>query len=162
MRTVKQELFYHIELFALVWLSLAVVAILVSGQTVRPPNEPALPEIYSVQPMGANGEPHLRPGKQVILLGKNFSPVLAKNRVSLRIVTDYPQTPLPVCEYVGEIHLRTASSERLEGVAPLDINEGYYLVWVRVTDRGHSKPVKVWVSTRPVPPSSLPIVAASR
>jgi hypothetical protein len=88
-----------------------------------------------------NGEPHLQPGKQVILLGRNFSPVLIKNRVSLRIVTDNPQTPPPFCEYAGEIHLTSASPERLEGFAPLSIKSDYYLIWVRVDGAGHSKPV---------------------
>jgi hypothetical protein len=107
-----------------------------------------------------NGEPHLQPGKQVILLGRNFSPVLTKNRVSLRIVTDNPQTPPPFCEYVGEIHLNSASPERLEGVAPLSIRSDYYLIWVRVDGAGHSKPVKVWVGPQP-PPPPIPIITAA-
>jgi hypothetical protein len=120
--------------------------------------EPAVPEILSVQPTGINGEPHLRPGKQVILLGRNFSPVLAKNRVSIRIVTENPRTPPPICEYAGEIHLTSASPERLEGVAPLSLESGYYLIWVRVAGAGHSKPVKVWLSPQS-PPMSKPVMA---
>ncbi len=119
---------------ALGCLALGWSTAIVHGQSVKPPNESAAPEILSVQPVGANGEPHLRPGKKVTLLGKNFSSALAKNRVSLRIFTDTPQLPPPLCEYAGEIHLTSASPERLEGVAPLSINEGYYLIWVRVQD----------------------------
>jgi hypothetical protein len=129
-----------------------------SGKRDDKTKEPVAPEILSVQPVGMNGEPHLRPGQQVILLGRNFSPALASNRVSLRIVTDNPQTPPPICEYVGEIHLTSASPERLEGVAPLYIKSDYYLIWVRVDGAGHSKPVKVWVGSQPPPPSK-PILA---
>jgi hypothetical protein len=91
-------------------------------------------------------------------LGRNFSPVLAKNRVSIRIVTENPRTPPPICEYVGEIHLTSASPERLEGVAPLSLESGYYLIWVRVAGAGHSKPVKVWLSPQS-PPMSKPVMA---
>jgi hypothetical protein len=145
---------------ALGCLALGWLIAVAHGQTVKPPNESAAPEILSVQPIGANGEPHLRPGKKVTLLGKNFSSVLAKNHVSLRIFTDTPQLPPPLCEYVGEIHLTSASLERLEGVAPLSVNEGYYLLWVRVQDGGHSNPVKVWLSAHPFAPPSQPIVVA--
>jgi hypothetical protein len=84
--------------------------------------------------------------------------VLTKNRVSLRIVTANPQTPPPVCEYTGEIHLTSASPERLEGVAPLFIKSDYYLIWARVDGAGHSKPLRVWVGSQPPPPSK-PIIA---
>jgi hypothetical protein len=67
--------------------------------------------------------------------------------------------PPPVCEYAGEIHLTSASAERLEGVAPLSIKSGYYLIWVRVDGAGQSKPVKVWVGLQPPPPPK-PIYAA--
>lgn len=83
----------------------------------------------------------------------------SKNRVSLRIVTDNPQTPPPVCEYAGEIHLTSASAERMEGVAPLSIKSNYYLIWARVDGAGHSKPVKVWVGSQP-PPPAMPIITA--
>jgi hypothetical protein len=129
-----------------------------SGKRDDKTKEPVAPEILSVQPAGMNGEPHLRPGQQVILLGRNFSLVLARNRVSLRIVTDNPQTPPPVCEYAGEIHLTSASPVRLEGVAPLSLDSGYYLIWARVDGAGHSKPVKVWLGSQPPPPSKPIIV----
>jgi hypothetical protein len=74
-------------------------------------------------------------------------------------VTDNPQTPPSICEYVGEIHLTSASPERLEGVAPLSLESGYYLIWARVDEAGHSKPVKVWVSSQPPLPSK-PIITA--
>ena len=143
---------------ALGWL-LVVAYSQESGKRGSKTIEPAAPEILSVRPIGMYGEPHLQPGKQVILLGRNFSPVLIKNRVSLRIVTDNPQTPPPFCEYAGEIHLTSASPERLEGVAPLAIKNDYYLIWVRVDGVGHSKPVKVWVGSQPPPPST-PIITA--
>jgi hypothetical protein len=143
---------------ALGWL-LAVAYSQESGKRSAETKDPAAPEILSVRPIGMNGEPHLQPGKQVILLGRNFSPVLIKNRVSLRIVTDNPQTPPPFYEYAGEIHLTSASPERLEGVAPLSIKNDYYLIWVRVDGAGHSKPVKVWLGSQP-PPPSIPIITA--
>jgi hypothetical protein len=143
---------------ALGWL-LAVAYSQESGARDDKTRGPAAPEILSVRPIGMNGEPHLQPGKQVVLLGRNFSPVLTKNRVSLRIVTDNPQAPPPVCEYAGEIHLTSASPERLEGVAPLFIKSDYYLIWARVDDAGNSKPVKVWVSSQPPPPST-PLITA--
>jgi hypothetical protein len=142
---------------ALTWL-LAVAYSQVSGKRDDKTKEPAAPEILSVQPIGMNGEPHLQPGKQVILLGRNFSPALIKNRVSLRTVADNPHTP-PFFEYAGEIHLTFASPERLEGVAPLSIKSDYYLIWVRVDGAGHSKPVKVWVGSQP-PPPAMPIITA--
>jgi hypothetical protein len=142
---------------ALVWL-LVVAYSQESGKRGAETKEPAAPEILSVRPIGMNGEPHLQPGKQVILLGRNFSPVLIKNRVSLRIVTDNPQTP-PFWEYAGEIHLTSASPERLEGVAPLSIKSDYYLIWARVDGAGHSKPVKVWVGSQP-PTPPIPIITA--
>ena len=130
-----------------------------SGKRDNKTKEPDAPEILSVQPIGMNGEPHLRPGQHVILLGRNFSPMLARNRVSLRIVTDNPKTSPPICEYAGEIHLTSASSDRLEGVAPLSLDSGYYLIWVRVDEVGHSKAVKVWLSSQSPPPSQ-PIITA--
>jgi hypothetical protein len=142
---------------ALGWL-LVVAYSQESGKRGAETNEPAAPEILSVRPIGMNGEPHLQPGKQVILLGRNFSPVLIKNRVSLRIVTDNPQR-LSFYEYAGEIHLTSASPERLEGVAPFSIKNDYYLIWVRVDGAGHSKPVKVWVGSQPPSPST-PIITA--
>jgi hypothetical protein len=162
MKITKQKILNSVKTFvlcslALVWLA-AVAYGQESGKRDNKTKEPAAPEILSVQPVGMNGEPHLRPGKQVILLGRNFSPVLIKNRVSLRIMTDNPQTPPPLCEYIGEIHLTSASPERLEGVTPLSLEGGYYLLWVRVDEAGHSKPVKVWVGSQPPPPSK-PIIA---
>jgi len=161
MNNTKRHILNNVKTFvmcglALGWL-LAVAYSQERGKRDDKTKEPAAPEILSVQPIGMNGEPHLQPGKQVILLGRNFSPVLAKNRVSLRIVTDNPQTPPPVWEYAGEIHLTSASPERLEGVAPLFIKSGYYLIWARVDGAGQSKPVKVWVGSQPPPPST-PII----
>ena len=147
MNDTKQKILNKVKTFVLCGLALGWLLAIAYGQESGKRNdktkEPAAPEILSVQPVGMNGEPHLQPGKQVILLGRNFSPVLAKNRVSLRIVTDNPQTPPPIFEYAGEIHITFASLERLEGVAPLSIKSGYYLIWVRVDGAGHSKPVKV-------------------
>ena len=161
MNNAKHHILNNVKTFVL-WglalgLPLAVAYGQGSGKRADKTKEPAAPEILSVRPVGINGEPHLQPGKQVILLGSNFSPVLAKNRVSLRIVTDNPQTPPPVWEYAGEIHLTSASPERLEGVAPLFIKSGYYLIWARVDGAGQSKPVKVWVGSQPPPPST-PII----
>ncbi len=163
MNNTKQNILNTVKTFvlcglALGWL-LAVAYGQESGRRGAKTKEPAAPEILSVRPIGMNGEPHLQPGKQVILLGRNFSPVLIKNRLSLRIVTDNPQAPPPVWEYAGEIHLTSASPERLEGVAPLSIKSGYYLIWVRVDGAGHSKPVKLWVGSQP-PPPSMPIITA--
>jgi len=62
-------------------------------------------------------------------------------------------------EYAGEIHLTSASPERMEGVAPLSIKSDYYLIRARVDGAGHSKPVKVWVGSQPPPPST-PIITA--
>jgi hypothetical protein len=160
MNTMKQNILNTGKIFVLClaigWLTVAY------GQESRKQDETVkestMPEILSVQPTGINGEPHLRPGKQVILLGRNFSPVLARNRVSIRIVTENPRTPPPICEYAGEIHLTSASPERLEGVAPLSLESGYYLIWVRVVGAGYSKPVKVWLSSQPPPPSK-PVMA---
>ena len=163
MNNKKQNIPKYVRTFvlcalALGWL-LAVAYSQERGKRDDKTKGPATPEILSVQPIGMNGEPHLQPGKQVILMGRNFSPVLAKNHVSLRIVTDNPQTPPPICEYVGEIHLTSASPEGLEGVMPLSIKSDYYLIWARVDGVGHSKPVKVWVSSQP-PPPSMPIITA--
>jgi hypothetical protein len=162
MNNTKQYLPINIKKFVLCLLALGWLLAGAYGQESSQrgdkTKEPVAPEILSVQPVGMNGEPHLRPGQQVILMGRNFSLVLARNRVSLRIVTDNPQTPPPVCEYVGEIHLTSASAERLEGVAPLSIKNDYYLIWVRVDEAGHSKLVKVWVGSQPPPPSK-PILA---
>src|SRR5215475_2066676 len=146
------------DCLALGWL-LAVAYSQDSGKQGDKTKEPAAPEILSVQPIGITGEPHLQPGKQVIVLGRNFSPLLTSNRVGLRILTDNPQTPPPVCEYVGEIHLTSASPERLEGVAPLSIKSDYYLIWARMGEARHSKPFKVWVGSEHPPPSK-PILAA--
>ena len=162
MNDTKQKILNMVKAFVLCGLALGWLLAIAYGQESGKRNdktkEPAAPEILSVQPVGMNGEPHLQAGKQVILLGRNFSPVLAKNRVSLRIVTDNPQTPPPIFEYAGEIHITFASLERLEGVAPLSIKSDYYLIWVRVDGAGHSKPVKVWVGSQPPPPSK-PIIA---
>jgi hypothetical protein len=163
MNNTKQSITNIIRTFvlcglALGWLS-GVAYSQESGKRSAETKEPAAPEILSVEPVGMNGEPHLQPGKRVVLLGRNFSAVLIKNRVSLRIVTDNPQTPPPFCEYAGEIHLTYAKPERLEGVAPLSIKSDYYLIWVRVDGAGHSKPVKVWVGSQPPPPST-PIITA--
>lgn len=164
MNNTKQNILSNVKTFVLCWLALGWLLAGAYGQESDKrgdkTKEPVAPEILSVQPIGMNGEPHLRPGQQVILLGRNFSPVLASNRVSLRIMTDNPQTPPPVCEYVGEIHLTYASPERLEGVAPLSLKSDYYLIWVRVDEAGHSKPVKVWVVSQSPPPSK-PIIAAA-
>ena len=164
MNNTKQNLPNIIRAFVLCGLALgwflAVAYSQESGKRDDKTKGSAAPEILSVRPIGMNGEPHLQPGKQVILLGRNFSPVLIKNRVSLRIVTDNPQAPPPVCEYAGEVHLTFASPERLEGVAPLFIKSDYYLIWARVDGAGHSKPVKVWVSSQP-PPPSIPIITAA-
>jgi hypothetical protein len=163
MNNTKQNILNNVKTFALCGLALGWLLAIAygqeSGRRGAKAKEPAAPEILSVRPIGLNGEPHLQPGKQVILLGRNFSPVLIKNRVSLRTVTDNPQTPPPFCEYAGEIHLTYASPERLEGVAPLSIRSDYYLIWVRVDGAGHSKPVKVWVGSQPPPPST-PIITA--
>jgi hypothetical protein len=162
MNNTKQYIPINIKKFVLCLVALGWLLAGAYGQDIGKRDdktkEPVAPEILSVQPIGMNGEPHLRPGQQVILLGRNFSPVLASNRVSLRIMTDNPQTPPPVCEYVGEIHLTSASPERLEGVAPLSIKSDYYLIWVRVDGAGHSKPVKVWVGSQPPSPSKPIIV----
>jgi hypothetical protein len=162
MNNTKQSIPNIIRTFVLCGLALGWLPVAAysqeSGKRGAKTNEPAAPEILSVRPVGMNGEPHLQPGKQVILLGRNFSPVLIKNRVSLRIVTDNPQAP-PFYEYAGEIHLTSASPERLEGVAPLSIKNDYYLIWARVDGAGHSKPVKVWVGSQPPPPST-PIITA--
>jgi hypothetical protein len=163
MNKTKQNITIIIRTFIMCGLALGWLLVVAysqeSGKREANTKEPAAPEILSVRPIGMNGEPHLQPGKQVILLGRNFSRVLIKNRVSLRIVTDNPQTPPPFCEYAGEIHLTYASPERLEGVAPLAIKNDYYLIWVRVDGVGHSKPVKVWVGSQPPPPST-PIITA--
>jgi len=163
MNNTKQNILSNVRTFVMCWLALGLLLAVAygqeSGKRGDKTKEPAAPEILSVRPIAMNGEPHLQPGKQVILLGRNFSPVLIKNRVSLRTVTDNPQTPPPFCEYAGEIHLTSASPERLEGIAPLSIKSGYYLIWVRVDGAGHSKPVKVWVGSQPPPPST-PIITA--
>jgi len=163
MNNTKQYTLNKVKTFVLCWLALGwLLAVAYSqegGNRGAKTKEPVAPEILSVRPVGLNGEPHLQPGKQVILLGRNFSPVLIKNRVSLRIVTDNPQTPPPFCEYAGEIHLTSASPERLEGVIPLSIKSDYYLIWARVDGAGHSKPVKVWVGSQP-PPPAMPIITA--
>jgi hypothetical protein len=163
MNNTKQNIQNIIKAFVLCVLTLGWLMVVAysqeSGKRGSKTKEPAAPEILSVGPIGLNGEPHLQPGKQVILLGRNFSPILIKNRVSLRIVTDNPQIPPPFCEYAGEIHLTSASPERLEGVAPLSIKSDYYLIWVRVDGAGHSKSVKVWVGAQPPPPST-PIITA--
>jgi len=163
MNNTKQNILNNVRTFVMCWLALGLLLAVAygqeSGKRGAKTKEPAAPEILSVRPIGMNGEPHLQPGKQVILLGRNFLPVLTKNRVSLRIVTDNLQTPPPLCEYVGEIHLTSASPERLEGVAPIFIKSGYYLIWVRVDGAGHSKPVKVWVGAQP-PPPAMPIITA--
>jgi hypothetical protein len=163
MNNTKHNILNNVRTFVLCGLALGWLLAVAYGQEGgkrgAKTKEPAAPEILSVRPIGMNGEPHLQPGKQVILLGRNFSPVLTKNRVSLRIVTDNPQTPPPICEYAGEIHLTSASPERLEGVAPLAIKSDYYLIWVRVDGAGHSKPVKVWVGSQP-PPPTMPIITA--
>jgi len=162
MNNTKRHILNNVNTLVLCWLTLGCLLIVAysqeKGNRGSKTKEPAAPEILSVRPIGMNGEPHLQPGKQVILLGRNFSPVLIKNRVSLRIVTDNPQTP-PFCEYAGEIHLTSASPERLEGVAPLSIKSDYYLIWVRVDGAGHSKAVKAWVGSQP-PPPSMPILTA--
>jgi len=97
MNNTKQNLPNIIRAFVLCGLALgwflAVAYSQESGKRDDKTKGSAAPEILSVRPIGMNGEPHLQPGKQVILLGKNFSPVLSKNRVSLRIVTDNPQAP---------------------------------------------------------------------
>jgi len=163
MNNTKQNILNNVRTFVMCWLALGLLLAVAygqeSGKRGAKTKEPAAPEILSVRPIGMNGEPHLQPGKQVILLGRNFSPVLTKNRISLRIVTDNPQTPPPICEYAGEIHLTSASPERLEGVAPLFIKSDYYLIWVRVDEAGHSKPIRVWVGSQPPPPST-PIITA--
>jgi len=130
-----------------------------SGKRDDKAKEPSAPKILSMQSICMNGESHLQPGKQVILVGRNFSPVLAKNRVSLRIETDNPQAPPSISEYAGEIHPTSASPERLEGVAPLFLKSDYYLIWVRVDGAENSKPVRVWLSSHP-PPPSMPIITA--
>jgi len=162
MNITKRNILNNIKRFLLCWLALGCLAVGAYSQEGGKPGaktkDADAPEILSVQPIGMNGEPHLRPGQQVILLGRNFSPVLVRNHVSLRIVTENPQTPPPACEYVGEIHLTYASPERLEGVMPLSIDSGYYLIWARVSESGYSKPVKVWVGSQPPPPSK-PILA---
>jgi hypothetical protein len=163
MNNMKQNILNNVKTFVLCCLALGCLFVVTYGQEGGNRDEkikyPAAPEILMVQPTGMNGEPYLQPGKQVILLGRNFAPVLTKNRVSLRIVTDNPQTPPPICEYAGEFHLTSASTERLEGVTPLFIKSDYYLILVRVDGAGHSKPVKVWVGSQPPPPSK-PIYAA--
>ncbi len=162
MNITKQNILNKVKTFVLCCLALGWLLTVAysqeSGKRDNRAKEPAAPEILRVQPIGMDGEPHLRPGKQVILLGRNFAPVLARNRVSLRIMTDNPQTPPPICEYIGEIHLTSASPERLEGVVPLSLESGYYLIWARVDEAGHSNPVKVWVSSQS-PPPSRPIIA---
>ncbi|HEY9432853.1 MAG TPA: hypothetical protein VI260_15420 [Blastocatellia bacterium] len=163
MNNTKQNILNNVRTFVLCGLALGWLLAIAygqdSGRRGAKTKEPAAPEIVSVRPIGIYGEPHLQPGKQVILLGRNFSPVLIKNRVSLRTVTDNPQTPPPFCEYAGEIHLTSASPERLEGIAPLSIKSNYYLIWARVDGAGHSKPVKVWVGSQP-PPPAMPIITA--
>ena len=163
MNNTKQIILNNVKRFVLCWLALGWLLAVAYGQENGKRDDktivPAAPEILSVQPVGMNGEPHLQSGKQILLLGRNFSPVLIKNRVSLRTVTDNPQTPPPFCEYAGEIHLTSASPERLEGVAPLSIKSDYYLIWVRVDEAGHSKPVKVWVGSQS-PPPAMPIITA--
>jgi len=163
MNNTKRNILNNVKTFVLCWLALGWLLAAAYGQDSGKRNDetkgPAAPEILSVQPVGMNGEPHLQPGKQVILLGRNFSPVLIKNRVSLRAVTDNPLTPPPIYEYAGEIHITFASPGRLEGAAPLSIKSGYYLIWVRVDRAGHSKPVKVWVGSQP-PPPAMPIITA--
>ena len=99
MNNTKQNILNTVKTFvlcglALGWL-LAVAYGQESGRRGAKTKEPAAPEILSVRPIGMNGEPHLQPGKQVILLGRNFSPVLIKNRLSLRIVTDNPRRRRP-------------------------------------------------------------------
>jgi hypothetical protein len=164
MNNTKKNIHNIIRTFVLCGLALGWLLVVAysqeSGKRGAEAEEPPTPEILSVRPIGTNGAPHLQPGKQVILLGRNFSPVLIKNRVSLRIVTDNPKTPPPFWEYAGEIHLNSASPERLEGVAPLSIRSDYYLIWVRVDGAGHSKPVKVWVGPQP-PPPPIPIITAA-
>ena len=162
MNGMKQNILNNVMIFLLCWLTLGLLLVVAysqeSGNRGAKAKEPAAPEILSVRPIGMNGEPHLQPGKQVILLGRKFSPVLTKNRVSLRIVTDNPQTP-PFYVYAGEIHLTSASAERLEGVAPFSIKSDYYLIWARVEGAGSSNPVKVWLGSQPPPPST-PIITA--
>ena len=107
MNNTKQNILSNVRTFVMCWLALgwllAVAYGQESGKRGAKTKESAAPEILSVRPIGMNGEPHLQPGKQVILLGRNFSPVLIKNRVSLRTVTDNPQTPplprLPTTPY---------------------------------------------------------------
>src|SRR5262250_574050 len=144
MNNTKQNIPNIIRTFVLCGLAIGLLLAVAYGQESAKRGaktiEPAAPEILSVRPIGMYGEPHLQPGKQVILLGRNFSPVLIKNHVSLRIVTDNPKTPPPFWEYAGEIHLNSASPERLEGVAPLSIKSDYYLIWVRVGGARHSNP----------------------
>ena len=163
MNNTKQHHLSNVRTFLLCCLALGGLLAVAYGQDRGNRDDkakrPAAPEILNVQPIGVNGEPHLRPGKPVVLFGRNFSPLLIRNRVGVRVVTDNPQTPPPICEYVGEIHLTSASPERLEGVAPLSLESGYYLIWVRVDGAGHSNAVKVWISPQSPPPPK-PIVAA--
>jgi hypothetical protein len=163
MGSTKQNILKNVQTFALAWLALGWLLAVAYGQErsqlENRTNTPAAPEILSVQPVDENGEPHLRPGKKVTLIGRNFSPELARNRVGIRMMTDNPQTPPPLCEYAGEIHLTAASPERLEAVVPLSVIDGFYMIWVRVEGAGHSKPVKVWLGAQPAPPSSRPITA---
>src|SRR5215468_11275568 len=78
MNNTKQSIPNIIRTFVLCGLALGWLLVVAhsqeSGKRGAKTNEPAAPEILSVRPIGMNGEPHLQPGKQVILLGRNFSP----------------------------------------------------------------------------------------
>ena len=99
MNNTKRNILNKVKTFVLCWLALGWLLAFAygqeSGKRVDKTNEPAAPEILSVQPLGMNGEPHLRRDNRSFCWAETFQPVLTKNRVSLRIVTDNPQTRTP-------------------------------------------------------------------
>jgi hypothetical protein len=104
---------------------------------------PALaPQIISISPTDMDGMAYVPYQGKFVINGKNFSSDPAKNRIGIRTYTGpNPQIPPPPQEFVAEVIPLTATTEKLEAVAPPITSKGKYWVWVYVEGGGQSNPL---------------------
>ncbi len=122
------------------------------GNTIRP-----TPEITSVRTSGLDFALVLQPGREFALVGRNFSPTAAQNRIQILRERAGAVGPM-YFDILNELTPGSASATELRAIAPAALAPGNYCVRV-VVDGINSNVWRAYVVAPPVPAPTLDTIS---
>jgi len=117
------------------------------------------PVIEQVLPQEPDGKPTAYPGDLLTITGRNFAPDTNATRVLLeQQVEPPPGVQPPAFVIIGDLYMKSATTEKLEAMIPLTVQMGEYMISVAVGPDLRSAHVALSVRTKVARTGPIPLI----